>query len=68
MTLAIYPCTFSPRCSSRSEMTERHGNPIEFARATDAAFCDGFITMAEMHAANERYRRDWAAGTCTVAA
>jgi hypothetical protein len=52
-------CQFTPPCSSREQMTERHGTPAAFARAVRAAI--GEISIDEAEVAVRRYYDDWGA-------
>lgn len=50
-------CTFKPPCSTRAQMTARHGTPEEFREACRAAL--GEISVAEYEAASQAYVREW---------
>lgn len=54
-------CSCQKKCKTIDEMQAAHGTPEQYAKALNAAFIDGFISIAELDAAEERYRQEWTA-------
>lgn len=43
----------------RVELKQKHGTPVEFARAVKKACCDLFITWEEAEKAIIKYQKEW---------